>query len=79
MKGLRESLVEQCLRILQQDNIRNEFKMLLKPVIEFILYEISPYIYAIAFMLLLLFVMILAILFIVVYLLSMQNAAAKRV
>ena len=42
---MKDSLVQQCLDILKRDDIKNEFKMLLKPVIDFILYEINPYIY----------------------------------
>ena len=42
---MRDSFVQQCLNILKRDDIKNEFKMLLKPIIDFILYEINPYIY----------------------------------
>ena len=33
---MKDSLVQQCLDILKRDDIKNEFKMLLKPVIDFI-------------------------------------------
>ena len=39
---MKDSLVQQCLDILKREDIKNEFKMLLKPVIDFILYEINP-------------------------------------
>jgi hypothetical protein len=42
---MKESLVQQCLDILQKEDIKKEFRSLLKPVIDFILYEINPYIY----------------------------------
>jgi hypothetical protein len=59
---MKDSFVQQCLDILKRDDIKNEFKMLLKPVIDFILYEINPYIYIIMSLVFLIFIMILAIL-----------------
>jgi len=59
---MKTSFVQQCLNILKRDDIKNEFKMLLKPIIDFILYEINPYIYIIVCFVFLIFVMILAIL-----------------
>ena len=66
---MKDSLAQQCLDILKQDDIKNEFKMLLKPVIDFILYEINPYIYITVALVFLIFVMILAILIILIMLL----------
>ena len=34
---MKDSFVQQCLDILKREDIKNEFKMLLKPVIDFIL------------------------------------------
>ena len=42
---MKDSLVQQCLDILKRDDIKNEFKLMLKPLIDFILFEIYPYIY----------------------------------
>ena len=56
---MKDSIVQQCLDILKREDIKNEFKMLLKPVIDFILYEINPYIYIIMSLVFLIFVMIL--------------------
>ena len=67
------SLVQQCLDILKRDDIKNEFKMLLKPVIDFILYEINPYIYITVTLVFFIFIMILAILIILVALLYNKN------
>jgi hypothetical protein len=66
---MKESFVQQCLNILKRDDIKNEFKMILKPVIDFILYEINPYIYIIMAFVFLIFIMILAILIILILLL----------
>jgi hypothetical protein len=74
---MKDSLVQQCLDILKRDDIKNEFKMLLKPVIDFILYEINPYIYITLSLVFLIFVMILAILIILIMLLRNKQLISK--
>jgi hypothetical protein len=74
---MKDSLVQQCLDILKRDDIKNEFKMLLKPVIDFILYEINPYIYITVALVFLIFVMILAILIILIMLLRNKLIISK--
>ena len=74
---MKESLVQQCLDILKRDDIKNEFKMLLKPVIDFILYEINPYIYITVSLVFLIFIMILAILVILIMLLRNRQILSK--
>ena len=74
---MKDSLVQQCLDILKRDDIKNEFKMLLKPVIDFILYEINPYIYITVALVFLIFVMILAILVILILLLRNKQIITK--
>ncbi len=74
---MKDSLVQQCLDILKRDDIKNEFKMLLKPVIDFILYEINPYIYIIVALVFLIFIMILAILAILIMLLRNKQFISK--
>jgi len=63
------SLVNQCLDILKRDDVKSELKLLLKPVIEFILYEIRPYTYIMILLLFMIFIMILANLFLLTLLL----------
>ena len=63
---MRDTLVQQCLDILKRDDIKNEFKMLLKPIIDFILYEINPYIFITITLVFFVFVMNLAILVILI-------------
>ena len=70
---MKETLIQQCLEILKRDDIRNELKMLLKPVIDFILYEINPYIYITLSIISLIFVMILSILIILIILLRNKH------
>ena len=74
---MKDSLVQQCLDILKRDDIKSEFKMLLKPVIDFILYEINPYIYITVALVFLIFVMILAILIILIMLLRNKLIITK--
>jgi hypothetical protein len=74
---MKDSLVQQCLDILKRDDIKTEFKMLIKPVIDFILYEINPYIYITVALVFLIFVMILAILIILIMLLRNKLIISK--
>ena len=63
---MKVSLINQCLDILQTEDVRNEIKRLFSPVTDLILYEIYPYIYTIIFLVFLIFVLILAILIILI-------------
>ena len=74
---MKDSLVQQCLDILKRDDIKNEFKMLLKPLIDFILYEINPYIYITVTLVFFIFIMILAILIILITLLRNKQLITK--
>jgi hypothetical protein len=74
---MKDSFVQQCLDILKRDDIKNEVKMLLKPVIDFILYEINPYIYIIMSLVFLIFVMILAILIMLILIIRNKQLVDK--
>jgi len=74
---MKDSFVQQCLDILKRDDVKNEFKMLLKPIIDFILYEINPYIYITVSLVFLIFIMILAILIILILLLRNKQLINK--
>jgi hypothetical protein len=74
---MKDSLVNQCLEILKRDDIKNEFKMLFKPVLDFILYEINPYIYITMGLVFIIFLMILAILIMLILLLRNKNILSK--
>jgi hypothetical protein len=76
---MKDSFVQQCLNILKRDDIKNEFKMLLKPVIDFILYEINPYLYITMTLVFLIFIMILAILIILILLICNKQFISKLV
>ncbi len=63
---MKDTIVQQCLDLLKREDIKNEFKKLLKPVIDVIMYEMNPYIYIIVSLVFLIFIMILAILILLI-------------
>lgn len=67
------SIAQQCLEILKRDDVKREFKLLFSPILEFILYEINPYIYLTVTLVFLIFIMILAIFIILIYQLRYKN------
>jgi len=42
---MRDSIIEQCLVILKREDVKEELKNLLSPLIDLILIQIYPYIY----------------------------------
>ena len=74
---MKDSFVQQCLDLLKREDIKNEFKMLLKPIIDFILYEINPYIYIIMSLVFFIFVMILAILILLILMIRNKEYVNK--
>ena len=72
------SLVQQCINMLKREDIKNEIKSLFKPVIDFILCEITPYIYIIMTVVILVFIMILAILIVLIFLLRNKQVINKN-
>ena len=74
---MKDSIVQQCLDILKKEEVKNEIKMLLKPVINFIFHEINPYIYVIIIVVFLLFIMNLVTLFILISLLRNKSNPLK--
>ena len=74
---MKDSLVQQCLDVLKREDIKNECKILFKPILEFVLYEINPYIYITVTLVFLIFIMILAILIILISLLRNKQIINK--
>jgi len=74
---MKDSLVQQCLDVLKREDIKNECKLLFKPFLEFVMYEINPYIYIILSLVFLIFIMILAILIILIFLLRNKQIINK--
>ena len=42
---MKEALIDQCLEIFRRNDVKNELKNLMTPLIEVILIELYPYIY----------------------------------
>jgi hypothetical protein len=74
---MKDSIVQQCLDILKREDIKTELKTLFKPVIDYILYEVHPYIYLTVFLVFLIFIMILVILIILIFILRNKNVINK--
>ena len=53
-------LIHQCLDILKREDVKKDLKLLMRPIIEFLLFDIQPYIYITVFLLFMLFAMTLA-------------------
>ena len=59
---MKDTLVQQFLDILKREDVKSEVKTLFKPVIDFILFEINPYIYitvALVFSILIILILVL--------------------
>jgi hypothetical protein len=65
---MKDSILKQCLDIfiLKRNDIKNEFKILLKPVIDMIVNELNPYIYIILSLVFLIFIILIIILVILI-------------
>lgn len=52
---MKNSIFQQCLDILKREDVKNELKLLLNPIIEYMLFELRPYVYV---MLMILFLIV---------------------
>ena len=57
---MKDSLIKQCLAVFKREDVKTDMKLLLNPIIEFILFEIRPYTYVTILLLFMIFVMVLA-------------------
>lgn len=76
---MKESLVQQCLDILKREDIKRELNLLSSSVIEFILYEIKPYIYFAFLFILSIFVINLTILIILLFILTNKQTIIHKI
>jgi hypothetical protein len=74
---MKDSLVQQCLDVLKRDDVKTEFKILFQPLMDFVLNQISPYIYLTILLVFLIFIMILAILVILIFILRNKQIISK--
>ena len=64
----RESIINECISMMKRDDVKNEFKTLLTPLIDLILIQIYPYLY-----LSLMFVLISFLLHLGIFILLLRN------
>jgi hypothetical protein len=74
---MKETIIQQCLDILKREDVKNEMKSLYKPIIDFIFYEISPYIYITFTLVFMIFIMILIILILLILILRNKSFFSK--
>ena len=43
--SLKETVIDYCLNVLKRDDIKNELKQLMRPMMDVVLQEIYPYIF----------------------------------
>jgi len=61
------NVFNQCLNLLQRDDVKKDIKKLVSPVITFISHEFMPYIYMVLLLMILNFCLLLAIFSIIIY------------
>tara|TARA_B100001093_G_scaffold409938_1_gene399090 strand:+ start:994 stop:1260 length:267 start_codon:yes stop_codon:yes gene_type:complete len=64
----KEQILNECMEILNREDVKNEFKKIMKPLIELLLKDIYPYIY-----LSIIFVIISFLLILGIFVLLMRN------
>lgn len=42
---IKDTILQECLSLLNRDDVKNEFKKMMKPIIDLILQDIYPYIF----------------------------------
>jgi hypothetical protein len=63
---MTETLGQQCIEILKRSDVKHELRAILNPIIEFILYEINPYIYITVSLIFMIFIMMASILILLI-------------
>ena len=76
---MKETLVQQCLNILKREDIKNELKTLIKPLMSVLLYEMTPYIYVAATLIFTIFIINLAIFIILISLLLNKQYILRHI
>jgi hypothetical protein len=67
-----DSLVQQCLNLLKKEDIKNELKLVTSSLMDFILYDIKPYIYVVIIFIITIVLINLGILILLFFLLYKQ-------
>jgi hypothetical protein len=74
---MKDSLVQQCLDILKREDIKNELNLLSSSIIDFILYEIKPYVHIAILFIIVMFVMNLSIIIMLAFILHNKQNLQK--
>jgi|TARA_B110000196_G_scaffold213978_1_gene183571 hypothetical protein len=45
MDDVKESIIQHCLNLLKRDDVKEELKAVMRPVVDMLLHQITPYIY----------------------------------
>ena len=70
----KEEVINECLNVLSREDVKNEFKSIMKPVIDMILKELLPYIYISVVFVFISFLLILGI-----FILLMRNKMLHKI
>jgi hypothetical protein len=65
---IKNNLIQECINVLKREDVKNEFKTFMTPIIDIILVEINPYLY-----LCMMFVIISFLLHLGIFLLLLRN------
>jgi len=74
---MKDTLMKQCLEILNSEEVKKDLKTVFSPLTDAILIQLYPYVYVIILLVFLIFVLILAILVLLVSLLRNKNIFPK--
>lgn len=74
---MKDSIIRQCLEIFKDEDIKNELKLLINPLVEFIFFQLKPYIYIGIILIVLMFIMLFTILIMLVLLLRNKKFIQK--
>jgi hypothetical protein len=74
---MKDSFVQQCLDIMKKDEVKNEIKLLFKPVTTFIFDQLNPYIYGCIIVIFLILIINLAIFIILISLIRNKQNTQK--
>lgn len=61
------SLFQQCLDILQRDDVKADLKLLMSPIMETLLFEIRPYVYVVLLILVTIIILVILNLIMLIY------------
>ncbi len=73
MTDIKNKIINECLQVLERDEVKNHFKNLMKPIIELLLKDLYPYIF-----LSIIFVFISFLLILGIFILLLRNKSLTK-